>query len=74
MAHAVWLLCRFNLSLLEVEKMFLQSGIAVSYATIRPWDVKFGPGRTRGLRRRQARSGEIWHLGKVVVKISGRKL
>ncbi|MGE4611823.1 MAG: hypothetical protein AAED33_10630, partial [Paracoccaceae bacterium] len=26
-AHAVWLYCRFNLSLREVEEMFLQRGI-----------------------------------------------
>jgi len=73
-AHAVWLYCRFNLSLREVEEMFLQRGIDVSYETIRRWVVKFGPSIARGLRRRQPRSGDIWHLDEVVVKISGRKL
>ena len=71
--HAVWLYCRFNLSLREVEEMFLVRGIDVSYDTIRRWIVKFGPTIARGLRRRQSQPGDIWHLDEVVVKIKGRK-
>ena len=71
--HAVWLYCRFNLSLREVEEMFLERGIDVSYDTIRRWIVKFGPTIARGLRRRQSQPGDIWHLDDVVVKIKGRK-
>ena len=71
--HAVWLYCRFNLSLREVEEMFLERGIEVSYETIRRWIVKFGPTIARGLRRRQSQPGDIWHLDEVVVKIKGRK-
>jgi putative transposase len=71
--HAVWLYCRFNLSLREVEEMFLQRGVDVSYETIRRWVTKFGPPIARGLRRRQPRPGDIWHLDEVVVKINGRK-
>ena len=71
--HAVWLYCRFNLSLREVEEMFLERGIDVSYETIRRWIVKFGPTIARGLRRRQSQPGDIWHLDEVVVKIKGRK-
>lgn len=72
-SHAVWLYCRFNLSLREVEEMFLQRGVDVSYETIRRWVAKFGPSIARGLRRRQPRPGDIWHLDEVVVKICGRK-
>lgn len=72
-SHAVWLYCRFNLSFREVEEMFLQRGVDVSYETIRRWVAKFGPSIARGLRRRQPRPGDIWHLDEVVVKISGRK-
>lgn len=72
--HAVWLYCRFNLSFREVEEMFLERGIDVSYETIRRWVVKFGPAIARGLRRRQSQPGDIWHLDEVVVKIKGRKL
>ena len=71
--HAVWLYCRFNLSLREVEEMFLVRGIDVSYDTIRRWIVKFGPTIARGLRRRQSQPGDIWHLDDVVVKIKERK-
>ena len=70
--HAVWLYCRFNLSLREVEEMFLERGIDVSYESIRRWVAKFGPAIARGLRRRQPRPGDIWHLDEVVVKIKGR--
>ena len=72
-SHAVWLYCRFNLSFREVEEMFLQRGVDVSYETIRRWVAKFGPSIARGLRRRQPRPSDIWHLDEVVVKISGRK-
>ena len=37
--HAVWLYRRFNLSLREVEEMFLERGIDVSYETIRRGSV-----------------------------------
>ena len=73
-AHAVWLYCRFNLSLREVEEMLLERGIDVSYETIRRWVKKFGPAIARGLRRQQPQSGDIWHLDEVVVTIKSRKL
>ncbi len=72
-AHAVWLYCRFNLSFREVEEMFLERGIDISYETIRRWVAKFGPAIARGLRRRQPQPGDIWHLDEVVVTIKGRK-
>jgi len=53
--------------------MFLQRGVDVSYETIRRWVAKFGPSIARGLRRRQPRPDDIWHLDEVVVNISGRK-
>ncbi|ATI43762.1 IS6 family transposase (plasmid) [Pacificitalea manganoxidans] len=71
--HAVWLYCRFNLSLREVEEMFLERGFDVSYETIRRWIVRFGPSIARGLRRRQPRPGDIWHLDEVVVNVKGGK-
>ncbi len=71
--HAVWLYCRFNLSFREVEEMFLERGIDISYETIRRWVAKFGPAIACGLRRRQSQLGEFWHLDEVVVKIKGRK-
>lgn len=72
-SHAVWLYCRFNLSFRDVKEMFLQRGVDVSYETIRRWVAKFGPSIAQGLRRRQPRLGDIWHLDEVVVKIRSRK-
>lgn len=53
--------------------MVLQRGVDVTYETIRRWVAKFGPSIARNLRRRQRRSGDVWHLDEVAVKISGRK-
>ena len=68
-AHAVWLYHRFNLSFREVEEMLLERGIDVSHETVRRWVAKFGPAIARGLRRRQPRPGDVWHLDEVRVKI-----
>jgi transposase-like protein len=53
--HAVWLHCRFNLSLREVEEMFPERGTYVSYETVRRWVAKFAPSIAGGLRRRRER-------------------
>ncbi len=42
-AHAVWLYFRFPLSLRLVEEMLLESGIVLSYETVRRWAMKYGP-------------------------------
>jgi len=68
-AHSVWLYHRFNLSFREVEEMLLERGIDVSYETLRRWVVKFGSTIARGLRCRQPRPGDVWHLDEVRVKI-----
>lgn len=72
-AHAVWLYLRFSLSLRAVEELLLERGVEVSYETLRRWVDKFGPAIARGLRRRQARPGEVWHLDEVRVTIRGRR-
>lgn len=72
-AHAVWLYCRFNMRLREVEELLLERGIDVSYETIRRWVAKFGPAIVQGLRQRQPQPSDIWHLDEVVVTIKGRK-
>ena len=70
-AHAVWLYFRFPLSLRLVEELLLERGIMVSYETIRRWGAKFGSAIARGVRRRMARPGDIWHLDEVRVVIRG---
>jgi len=42
-SHAIWLYHRFCLSFREVEELFGERGITVTYETIRQWCQKFGP-------------------------------
>ena len=72
-AHCVWLYHRFPLSLREVEELMLVRGVIVTYETIRQWCAKFGPVYAAGLRRRQPRPGDKWHLDEVFVTINGRR-
>lgn len=70
-SHCVWLYHRFPLSFREVEELLLQRGVIVSYETIRRWCAKFGQAYANGLRRRQPRPGDKWHLDEVFIKING---
>jgi transposase-like protein len=72
--YAVWLYCRFTLSLRDVEERLAQRGIEVSYETIRCWTIKFGPVIAANLRRRRAAPTGRWHLDERVVKIGGRTM
>ncbi len=72
-AHAVWLYLRFSLSLRAVEEMLLERGVEVSYESLRRWVAKFGLTIARGLRRRQARPGRVWHLDEVQVSVRGQR-
>ncbi len=51
----------------------LQRGVIVSYETIRRWCAKFGQPYANGLRRRQPRPGDKWHLDEVFIKINGER-
>ncbi len=48
-------------------------GVIVTHETIRQWCAKFGPVYAAGLRRRQPRPGDEWHLDEVFVTINGRR-
>ena len=72
-AHCVWLYHRFPLSFREVEELMVVRGVIVSYETIRQWCAKFGPVYAAGLRRRQPRPGDKWHLDEVFLTINGRR-
>jgi putative transposase len=41
-SYAIWLYCRFPLSLRMVEEMLAARGIEVSQETMRQWALKFG--------------------------------
>ena len=72
-AHCVWLYHRFPLSFREVEELMVVRGVIVTYETIRQWCAKFGPVYAAGLRRRQPRPGDKWHLDEVFLTINGRR-
>jgi transposase-like protein len=69
--HAVWLYARFTLSYRDIEEILAESGIDVSYETIRSWFLKFGPGIAANLRRLRPRPSDHWHLDEMVVTING---
>jgi putative transposase len=71
-SHCVWLYHRFPLSFGEVEELMLERGVLVSHETVRRWCAKFGQAYANGLRRRQPRPGDKWHLDEVFIKINGR--
>ena len=56
-----------------VEELMLVRGVIVTYETIRQWCAKFGPVYAAGLRRRQPRPGDKWHLDEVFLTINGRR-
>ena len=70
-SYAIWLYYRFSLSFRDVEDLLAQRGIVVSYESVRRWCLKFGPGYRRGLKRREGRLGDIWHVDEVFIRING---
>src|SRR5438132_2477662 len=72
--HAVWLYLRFTLSYRDVEDLFAERGLDISYETIRNWVLKFGPMIARQLRRRRPRPSYRWHLDEMVVRIAGKRM
>lgn len=72
-AHAVWLYLRFPLSFRDVEELLTERGIQVSHETVRCWVSKFGPQFGTELRRREAKSGRVWHLDEMAVRIGGKQ-
>src|SRR6185312_15447922 len=64
---------RLPLSFRDVEELMLVRGVIVTYETIRQWCAKFGPVYAAGLRRRQPRPGDTWHLDEVFLTINSRR-
>src|SRR5271165_3885836 len=70
--QAIWLYLRFTLSYRDVEDLFAERGIAISYETVRRWVNHFGPIIAAELRKRRPKPHTIWHLDEVYLKIDGR--
>ncbi len=71
-AHAVRLYRRFALRGRDVEALFAECGVVVSYETIRRWVAKLGTQYAAELRKREAKSGRTWHLDEMAVRIGKR--
>jgi len=50
-----------------------ERGIAVSDESVRLWGNKFGPLFSKRLRRKRARFGDIFFIGKVFVTMKGQR-
>ena len=73
MRHAIWLYCRYSLSLRDVEELLSERGIEVSYETIRRWEARFGPQITRRLRRSRPPAHPQWHLDEMFTSFGGKR-
>ena len=72
-SYAVWLYFRFNLSHRDIEDLFAQRGIIVSYESIRLWCIKFGRIYARRLKRHHQGYGDTFYIDEVFVKINGKQ-
>jgi transposase-like protein len=57
-----------------VEELLAESGLDVSYETVRRWVLKFGPLIARKLRQGRQRPSARWHLDEMVVRIAGKRM
>ena len=68
--------CRFPLSLRQVEDLLHERGIDICHETVRLWWNRFGPMFAAEIRKRRARRRSYsqwrWHLDEVFVRINGR--
>ena len=72
-SRAVWLYYRFGLSFRDVEDLFAERGITVTYEAIRQWCLRFGLAYARRLRHRRGRQGDTWYLDELFVRIQERQ-
>ena len=69
--YAVWRYHRFSLSFRDIEDLFAERGIQLSYETVRRRCIKFGPKYTSRLRKRNGGYGDTWYVDEVFVRIDG---
>jgi putative transposase len=72
-SYAIWAYHRFGLSLRDVEDLFAERGVIVSYESIRVWCQRLGTQIAAKIRRDRPAPADKWHLDEVVISIRGRK-
>ena len=70
---SIWLYARFTLSLRDIEEMFAERGLDVSYETVRRWFLKFGSTIAANLKRACPKPSDHWHLDEMAVAIGGQR-
>jgi transposase-like protein len=70
---SIWLCARFTLSLRDVEEIFAERGLDVSYETVRRWFLKFGSIIASNLKRARPKPSDHWHLDEMAVVIRGER-
>jgi len=73
--YVVWSYHRFTLSLRDVSEQLIMRmrGIAVSYETIREWNLTFGQSDANEIKRRSPRRGDKWHMDEMCLVMNGKK-
>ena len=67
--YSIWLYARFTLSFRDVEELFAERGLDVSYETVRRWFLKFGSAVAVNLRRARPLPSDHWHLDEMAIVI-----
>ena len=61
-----------NVSLRDLQEMFLIRGIEFSYEAVRDWETKLTPSLIDSLRRRRkGRIGKSWYVDETYIKVNG---
>jgi putative transposase len=71
--YVVWSYHRFMLSLRDVSEQLLMRGIAISYETIRGWNLTFGQTYANEIKRRAPCRGDKWHMDEMCLVMKGKK-
>ena len=70
--RAVWLYARFTLSYRDIEDLFSERGLDISYETVRRWFQKFGGPIARNFRQTRPTPSDHWHLDAMIIVIRGK--
>ena len=71
--YAVWLYHRFSLSHRDIEDLLAETGITVSYESVRLWCNKFGCKYVRRLKKKHQGYGDTFFIDEVFVKMDGKQ-
>lgn len=71
--NSIWLYAWFTLRFRDIEDMFAERGLDISYETVRRWFLKFESVVAANLRRNRPRPSDHWHLDEMAIMIGGTR-